>query len=53
MAQCLIFITPIEKAMLVHACPTEVAPCRFDSLLLSGARIRETCAKEGMVNPSA
>lgn len=33
--------------------PTEVAPCLFESLLLSGARIKETCAKYGIGNPSA
>lgn len=39
--------------MSVFTWPTEVAPCRFESLLLSGARIKETCAKWGIGKPSA
>lgn len=33
--------------------PTEVAPCRLDSLDLSGARIRDTWPNTGVGKPSA
>lgn len=45
--------SPKHHDTLASTCPTEVAPWRFDNLLRSGARIRETCAKEGIGNLSA
>lgn len=43
----------LNRQEVVITWPTEVAPNLFDSLLLSGARIKETCAKYGIGKPSA
>ena len=45
--------SPLPLVINSSLCPTDVAPCHFDSLLRSGAKIRDTCAKEGIENPNA